>query len=477
MDFFPTNKAPTRISYYVNPSRTETQHINTTVDMVKAWIGDSLYDNTLSVADNIVQAIANNSFPTAYPITLRGVEFSLRTNEEIFFPENVTLKDCNVHSGKASFYHGNAYAFSNATVIACGFDAEAYAQGRETCAIATASGARATGPGERARAYATASGSSAYVRGYSAVAYAIVSGSTAIAPTSNTYAIADVSGATAEATFGGRATANASGATANATRGGLAIANASGAVANATGEESVASAEAYGAIANASAPTSTATAKASGATANATVNGAEAYATVSGATASATADGSQAFAQASGTIANATFAGAVAVAATLDSIAIARHGLALTPEEAKQGKVIPYSEFMIINENLDRFCDMNNSSRADAAYAVGMAFCDGKGVTQSDTLATFFLSAAHELAHRYAAFELGELYSKKRTWFRRDKALADLWYSKETADARRVRELAPKYALLFQSLHENESALHGVPKDVIKVIGNLLGKL
>jgi hypothetical protein len=107
-----------------------------------------------------------------------------------------------------------------------------------------------------------------------------------------------------------------------------------------------------------------------------------------------------------------------------------------------------------------------------------MAFCDGKGVKQSDTLATFFLSGAHELEHHhYAAFELGELYSKKRTWFRRDKALADLWYSKETADARRVRELAPKYALLFESLRDNKSAFHGVPEDVIKTIGSFLGRL
>jgi hypothetical protein len=67
---FPTTNNATSIIYSVSPSRTETQHINTTVDMIKAWIGDYLYNNTLSPADNIVQAVANNIFPTAYPITL-----------------------------------------------------------------------------------------------------------------------------------------------------------------------------------------------------------------------------------------------------------------------------------------------------------------------------------------------------------------------------------------------------------------------
>jgi TPR repeat protein len=143
------------------------------------------------------------------------------------------------------------------------------------------------------------------------------------------------------------------------------------------------------------------------------------------------------------------------------------------------GKAISYSEFMIISENLDRVFDLslNDSNRANAAYAVGMAFCNGKGVKQSDTLATIFLSGAHELEHRYAAFELGQLYSKKRIWFRRDQPLADHWYSKETSDAKRVRELAPKYALLFESLRENKSALQGVPEDVIKTIGNFLSRL
>jgi TPR repeat protein len=126
---------------------------------------------------------------------------------------------------------------------------------------------------------------------------------------------------------------------------------------------------------------------------------------------------------------------------------------------------------------LDKFCDRNNSNRADAAYAMGMAFCDGKGVTQSDTLATLFLSAAYQLAHRHAAFELGELYSKKRVWFRRDYLEGDDWYSRDTSDAKKVREMAPKYALLFEGLHDNQSALHGIPEDVIKVVGNLLGRL
>jgi hypothetical protein len=40
-----------------------------------------------------------------------------------------------------------------------------------------------------------------------------------------------------------------------------------------------------------------------------------------------------------------------------------------------------------------------------------------------------------------------------------------------------VRELAPKYALLFESLRDNKSAFHGVPEDVINIIGSVLGKL
>jgi TPR repeat protein len=187
---------------------------------------------------------------------------------------------------------------------------------------------------------------------------------------------------------------------------------------------------------------------------NATTNGAQAIADKSDTIANAIANGAAAIAHASSTIANATVPGALATAAKPDSVAIAQHEAASV--KADQGKVAPYLEFMTISKNLDRFCDMNNSNRADLAYAVGMAFCDGKGVKQSDTLATFFLSAAHELAHRYAAFELGELYSKKRSFFRCDQARADDWYSRENSDAKKVRELAPKYALLFEGLRDNK---------------------
>ncbi|MCD6027004.1 MAG: hypothetical protein K0R08_1523 [Solimicrobium sp.] len=93
---------------------------------------------------------------------------------------------------------------------------------------------------------------------------------------------------------------------------------------------------------------------------------------------------------------------------------------------------------------MERFFDTNNSNRANLAYAVGRAFCDGKGITQSDTNATLFLSAGQELTHRYTVFELGELHSKKRTWFRSDQPMTDHWYANETSAAEEVREFVPK---------------------------------
>jgi hypothetical protein len=385
---FPTNNTTTGRPYSVNSLDITTQHTVTISDGVKDWIGEHLYDNTLSVAENIVQAVANGTFPTAYPITLKGMVFDQRN--EIIFPENVILENCQVTSGRVAFHHGTANAVSEgARVAACGSDATA----------------------------------NAIAKG--ALAYAETWGATANATAQMAWAIAGASGATANATAGG--------------------------------------AHAYAAV--------------TGATANATAKGADAFANISGSTANATANGAQASARASGATANATVAGAKASAWEPDSVAIARHALArVDSKDVFGGKAISYSEFMIISENLDRFFNENNSKRADAAYEVGMAFCDGKGVRQSDTLATFFLSAAHDLGFHYAAFELGELYSKKRVWFRRDQTRADQWYSKETVNAKKVRELSPKYALLLQSLRDNKSALYYFPEDVIKVIGNLLGR-
>jgi hypothetical protein len=376
--------------------------------MVKDWIEANLYDHKLSV-DNLVQDVANGTFPTAFSITLDGMVFDLGPKREIFFPENVTLENCQVRSGKVGFHRGTAEAIlEGATVVACGSDATANATANTAKSYAIAFGATANATAPYAMAYAT------------------------------------VSGATANATARAFADATAYGATANAT--------------------------AKGAIA---------VAKASGATANATANGAHAVATATGATANATANGAYASASQSGTIAHATAAGATAIASNTGSIAFANHPLAEALVRADNAKVIQHNEFMAIRPNLDNFLDKNvtRRERAGAAFLVGMAFCDGKDVKQSDTFSAIFLGLACELGHPNAAFELGELYSKKRSWFRQDHRRADVWYSTETLDQKKGRELAPKYTLLLQSNEDANSSLHDVPEDVLNLIRSFLSRL
>jgi hypothetical protein len=74
---FPTTNTATDVIYSDNPLGIATPYAVTTAEEVKGWIGDHLYDNTLSVADNIMQAVAADTFPTAYPITLKGMEFDV----------------------------------------------------------------------------------------------------------------------------------------------------------------------------------------------------------------------------------------------------------------------------------------------------------------------------------------------------------------------------------------------------------------
>jgi hypothetical protein len=446
------------------------------VDAVKDWIGEHLYDNTLSITENIVRAVTNGSFPTANRIVLKEMLLDLGQNEKIIFPENVTLKNCQITSGTMSFHHGTADAIAKgAKVVACGSDATANAIAEGTMAEANACGATANATVSGASARARASGATANATADGASADASAGGAIANATVSGASAYTTASGAKANAAAGGaEAYATASGSTANATvSGAQACAYGLGTTANASANGARAHARAYG-TANATGNGAIALAFSSS-IANATAGGAQAIASDYGTTANASANGAQAIADEEGTMANATVAGALATARQPKSIAIARHELALTSLGSDKGKTIPYSEARIISENLDRFFDDRN--RAEAAYMVGMAFCDGRGVKQSDTLATFFLSRAHIFSHRYAAFELGELYSKKRIWFRRDQTLADRWYSWETSYAKKIRELAPKYALLVQSLRENKSTLHGLPEDVIKLIGSLLGRL
>ncbi|MCD6026285.1 MAG: hypothetical protein K0R08_804 [Solimicrobium sp.] len=139
-----------------------------------------------------------------------------------------------------------------------------------------------------------------------------------------------------------------------------------------------------------------------------------------------------------------------------------------------EAKAIPYYEFIAIHPSLEQFGDMSESrrERAGAAFLVGMAFCDGKGVKQSDKLAMFILVAADNLGHPNAVFELGELYSKKRSWLRQDAVMADVWYSKKTLDEKNARELTQNYALLLRGSEEANSSLQSIPKDVINEIRN-----
>jgi TPR repeat protein len=414
------------------------------------------------VAANIIQAVTNDTLPTAHPIKLKEIVFNLAKGEHIIFPENLTLDACRVESGEVSFHHGTVHAIgSDAIVIACGENATANAV-------------------DGAYAVAKVSGSIANATGRLAIAHAKASGTTANATGYGTFAFANASGATANATAAwAKAEATAPGATANAmTNGARAYARVSGATANARARGAQAGATACGATANATVGGAEAFAHKSGSTANATGHGASANAEASGAIANATENQAEAYARTSGAITYATADGARAIAAVSGSIAIVGHALA-SANVKYDAKAMQYDDFMAMRQNLDK-CWNNNVTvreRAGAGFLIGMAFCDGKGVKQSDKLATFFLSAAHELGHPNAIFELGELYSKKRSSFRRDLRMANEWYSMETPHGKKIRELTPAYALLRQSMKETNSALHVVPEDVLNVIGSFLSKL
>jgi hypothetical protein len=476
---FPTNNAATGYTYSVNPSGRVTQRTDATVE---DWLKNYFYDNTLSVAGNIVQAVANGSFPTAYPITLKKMVFELPPDQRIVFPENVTLKNCQVTSGKVCFHHGTADAIGRlAVVVACGSDATANSRADGANVVAKAFGATANATVPNTAAHAVAFGAIANAMVEKTIAYATAFGATANATAAWSEASATVSGSTANATKGSAsASAKVSGATANATAiRAYAFADASGATANAIASCARAFAMVSGTTANATANYSEAFASALDSTANATTNGAKAVAEKAGATANATANGARATTDAPGTIVNATTEGAKAIASVAGSIAIASHKLAEVNVEHVEAKMIKYNEFTAIRLNLDKFLDKNENGRerAGAAFLVGMAFCDGKDVKQSDKFATFFLSLAHELGHPNAAFELGELYSKKRSWLRQDVGIGDGWYSKETSEQKKVRELTQNYGLLLRSAEDANSSLYDLPKDVINTIGSFLSRL
>jgi hypothetical protein len=475
--------------FKINPKGMLVPPKSPTEETVRKWLGADHYDHNLSVAANLLQATISGNLPTAEPITLSRIVFDLGAQGEIAFPENVTLDACLVQTGNVSFHHGTANAVkAGAIVVACGDDATANASAGGAEAFATASGAVANATTNRAHAYANAFGATANAAVEGAEAHAMKYGTTANAVAERARAYAHVSGAEANApVMWAQAYATESGATANAMAlGARAIAGAYSkaceATANSTVNGAQAVAQASRAIANATAEGASANACGYGSVANATVKGAVAYAMEFGSTANATVKGAEAHAKASsGSTANATADGAQAIAGG-HSIAIARHALALASiENVKDGapKAMQYGEFIAMRGNLNRFEDKNKSERerAGAGFLIGMAFCDGNDVKQSDKLATFFLTAAHKLGHPTAAFELGELYSKKRSLFRRDLPMANDWYSKETSEGKKIRELALKYALLRQSRDETNSVLQSLPKDVINVIGDFLSSL
>ena len=248
--------------------------------------------------------------------------------------------------------------------------------------------------------------------------------------------------------------------------GAIAVARGKGAVAKALVPGAGAWAAASGAVAKAAASEATALAMASGSVAIAKAFGASARAEASGAVAKSTKPGSQAHAVRSGAQARALAAGAVANAYAEGSIAYQSHPTAQV--HSGSGKAVVWKDYRRIQGNLAIWQDLRctQQQRADAAYAIGMQFYKGNGVTQSDTLTVHFLTQAYQLNHGDAAYELAKSYME-RSYFRRDSVKAREWCQKVPNTSRRYREaqyflthgIIPRVSTIKRSQVSNSNAL------------------
>jgi|GEM_PF-6989009 len=308
-------------------------NVISTYQQLKNLIGASHYDNLLTPGENVLIALAGGFFPTDVDVTLREFNFPVAQSDEIIFPSNVTLDNCNItQSGKSDrnagkgvvkFFHGNVKLFAHVIGMACGNDAKVTACNPHAIAVSTVSGAIANANAVGSLAQATEEGAIANANVDSAWAVALVMGAIANANVDNSGAFAAVAGAIANANAAGaNACAEVIGAIANATvKYANALALAMGAIANANVADSRALAKVAGAIANANAAKAKAFALVNGAIANANAAFAIANAAASGAVANANAVCAKAVSEVCDAIANATVDNAYAIAAAKNAIA------------------------------------------------------------------------------------------------------------------------------------------------------------
>jgi hypothetical protein len=171
---------------------------------VRTLLGNA-YDSNLSPAANVIAAIRRGNFPTAYPVTLKGLCFAVEDEKLVDIPPNVKLVECEVTAGHIRFSAGELTAVSKG--------ATADANGAGAVANATASGAEAVARKSGAVANAKMAGAKAFATKFGAVANATVSGAEAIARISGAMAYATTDGAKARAAvLGAKAVASVPGA-------------------------------------------------------------------------------------------------------------------------------------------------------------------------------------------------------------------------------------------------------------------------
>lgn len=273
------------------------------------------YLDHLPLLENIVESIRRGDFCTSKNITISNVTFSVGKNVELVLPENITLEDCELSSGRVYFHRGTMAAIDpDAIVFACGEHAVAIAAGKNTKSYAIVNGAVARATGAGASAYAGNCGAHAHADESGTFSHATAQGAKAHANNDNTTAIAYARQSEAHA-------------------------NAANAKAHAVGPETDAHANHNGAYAYARKNKSAAHAHTEGSQAHAMVENSFSYALEDGAFSFSSAansrsyarkEGAQAFATSSGSEAWATVPNATSIGLHMDAKVIAISPFAIT---------------------------------------------------------------------------------------------------------------------------------------------------
>lgn len=156
----------------------DSQQIKNIAEFLHTTTQDLDKKSNHEISEMIIEAIRDISYDERPALTLNNFKFTLRHDDVITFPPNVTLRNCYVEGGQSIFFHKGTLTATSENVILWvkGEGAEGHVQGKNSKVFAQASNSTAYADGPKTKAYGNAKNTRAYAGGPDRIAHAVHEG-------------------------------------------------------------------------------------------------------------------------------------------------------------------------------------------------------------------------------------------------------------------------------------------------------------